>query len=196
MSGAGHTRLEAVRQHISAHDGAPGLTVKIDIGEHDVYVKLVWFDGEIVRIDATVSAGGAQSDEQLQPLEASRYDIVRMWIESECQLASDLLASGAVSIEYLIEWWKGRRGWPSGYSRKLEFVNPGGMLQPMPCAGPFDAIAKLIEQRIDRWRMELTNVESVDTLTGQDTAEDGGGGHDGSDQDRGESAGGDRGEGG
>lgn len=172
--------LERFRIAIGSHAGISGMTVKIDIGDHDMYVKLGWLDGRIVRIDATVSSlSSTISDSEMDSLEASRYDIVRMWIESECQLASDLLASGVVEVEYLIGWWKARRGYPSGYSYKLKFENDSGSIQPMPVAGPFDAIAKLFEQRIESWRSTmLTNVEEMNTLDGQDTGADAGGGHD------------------
>jgi len=171
--------LETVRREIDSHDGVVGKTVKIDIGSHDMYVKTGWFEGRLIRIDATVTPGPSEPVNELQPLEASRYDIVRMWIESECQLASDLLATGEVEVEYLIEWWKGRRGYPKGYSQKMSFENDAGIVQPMPVAGPFDAMSKLFEARIGEWRNEmLTHVEPVDTLVKQDTAEDGGGGQD------------------
>lgn len=186
--------LVVVNLALSESAGLSGITAKIDIGDHDLYVKTAWiFEtvlepnpldvarqaeddllGEdspqltfartrvrIVRVDATMSQGGSDRSERqaIESLEASRFDIVRMWMESELQIASDLLASQAASPEHLIEWWLGRRGYPSGYCRALSFVNAEtGMLQPMPVSGPFDAIAKLFRARLAEWeRIMLTN---------------------------------------
>ena len=198
--------LRAVQSALSESDGIRGITVKIDIGDHDMYVKTAWLrevtlerlpelawsaeeelmaraedellgKGEshveaspqltfartrvrMVKIDATITPGGQDrvGREAVESLEASRSDIVRMWMESELQLASDLLASGAVGPDHLIEWWLGRRGYPSGHCTKLSFVNDGGHLQPMPVSGPFDAIAKLLNVRLDEWtKTMLTN---------------------------------------
>jgi len=185
--------LRAVQSALSESDGIRVITVKIDIGDHDMYVKTAWLrevtlephpldvarqaedelmgvQGEqltfartrvrMVKIDATITPGGQDrvGREVVESLEASRYDIVRMWLESELQLASDLLASGAVGPDHLIEWWLGRRGYPSGHCTKLSFVNDGGHLQPMPVSGPFDAIAKLLKVRLDEWtKTMLTN---------------------------------------
>jgi len=129
----------------------------VDIGNHDLYVKLAFMDSRLVKIDATVSAGKSINGEEAHPAESSRYDIVRMWIESECQIASDLIASGVADPDYLISWWVGRRGYPSGYSQKLAFEE-NGVMRPMIIKGPFDAIAKLLRARLTEWTYaQLTN---------------------------------------
>lgn len=150
-------RIEVVRDALASSAGVGGLTCKVDIGNHDLYVKLAFMDSRLVKIDATVSAGKSINGEEAHPAESSRYDIVRMWIESECQIASDLIASGVADPDYLISWWVGRRGYPSGYSQKLAFEE-NGVMRPMIIKGPFDAIAKLLRARLTEWTYaQLTN---------------------------------------
>jgi len=142
-------------------EGLCGKTVKIEISGHDLYVKTSWFRGRMVRIDVTLSRGPSPADDlprsqAMESMEASRYDLARMWIESECILATDLLSSGAVGPGHLVERWMGRRGYPSGYCPQLSFRNAEtGVEQPMPVSSPVDAVARLIRARLVEWTDEM-----------------------------------------
>ncbi len=174
MSGDGYDTLVSAEPGLSKNqlwrevegliggDGLPGKTAKIGVGSYDLYVKTSWYRGRMVRIDVTLSRSGADSGDDLpmsqaiEQAKATRYDLARMWIESECALASDLLSSGLAGPGHLADRWKGRRGYPSGYCPQLEFVNPEtGIVQPMPVSSPVDALAKLIRARLVAWTDEM-----------------------------------------
>lgn len=162
-------------------EGLPGKTVKIEISGHDLYVKTSWFKGRMVRIDVTLSRGPSPADDlprsqAMESMADSRYDLARMWIESECILATDLLSSGAVGPGHLVERWTGRRGYPSGYCPQLSFENPEtGVEQPMPVSSPVDAVAKLIRARLVEWTDEMSvETEEEDDGGDEERGDDGG----------------------
>jgi hypothetical protein len=125
----------------------PGILAKIEIGEADVYLNTCWLDGKIVKIDITLSRSkdtddGLPKSAREVSLEASKFDLARTAMESMCKMASEMLQSGIVDIDYIINDWAGREMFPSGFSPQIN-----GMVK-----GPSDAAAKLIRQRFEQWR--------------------------------------------
>ena len=67
------------------HDGLQGITAKVTMGDHELYIKTAWFAGRIVHIDITISRG--QRDDGpisvgLASAEATKYDLARSWVET------------------------------------------------------------------------------------------------------------------
>lgn len=136
-------------------DVLPGLIVKFQIGAHDLYLKTVWHQGEIVRIDLTLS--GRDEDESLLKTgrevsaEADRYDLARSSIEALCAMASDMLMTGVVDIDYVIGDWAGREMYPDGVCPQIEAI----------VKGPIDGAAKLMRARFGAWRKHMLEVENA-----------------------------------
>lgn len=124
-----------------------GILAKIEIGEADVYLNTCWLDGKIVKIDITLSRSkdmddGLPKSAREVSLEASKFDLARTAMESMCKMASEMLQSGIVGIDYIVDDWAGREMYPSGFSPQA-----GGMVK-----GPSDAVAKIIRRRFEEWK--------------------------------------------
>jgi len=138
-------------------DGLPGLNAKIEIGQHDLYLKTAWFDGRIVRIDITLSRGRGVDDdlpksEKMISLETTRFDLARSWVENECRMASHLLQTGCAGIGTIVSEWSGVEGYPSGYCPQIRGVNPEtGVSGPTYQRGPLHAAAMLLRNRLSDW---------------------------------------------
>ena len=136
--------------------GLPGITTKIEIGQHDIYLKTAWYNGRVVRIDITLSRGrgideGPKSEDQVK-METTRFDLARSWVENECRMASNLLQTGYAGIGTIVEEWKGVEGYPSGFCPQLLGVNPEtGETGPTFQKGPLHAAAMVIEERLVKW---------------------------------------------
>ena len=146
-------------------EGLPGITSKIEIGQHDIYLKTAWYNGRIVRIDITLSRGrgikdsGPKTEEQVK-METTRFDLARSWVENECRMASHLLQTGHAGMGTIVNEWKGVEGYPSGLCPQLIGVNPEtGESGPTFQKGPLHAAAMLIEERLVYW------TESIEALT-------------------------------
>lgn len=126
-----------------ALDGLPGITAKMVIGGNDLYVKTMWFERRIVRIDITLSSGngGMSPDSNDENLDQTRFDLSKAWLEDSCRLASKLLQTGNVSIGTIIESWVGVEGYPQGYCPQLNGIQKG----------PLHAAAMLIKNRLCDW---------------------------------------------
>lgn len=112
-------------------EGLPGITYKLDI--------------------CTTSNDLQKSHHQVN-YEMTIYDISRCWIEDSCRLASELLRRG-VSVEFIVEKWRGTYGFPSGMCTALHTM--GGELM---YKGPLSAVAILLEKKMPEWReLMLTN---------------------------------------
>jgi hypothetical protein len=143
----------------------PSITAKLEIGQHDLYLKTAWYRGRIVRIDITLSRGHDAHDDlpktgQQASLETTRYDLARSWVEDSCRLASNLLQTGQVGIATIIENWIGMEGYPVGYCKQLPGVNPDtGEVGPSFQKGPLHAAAALILRRLVEWTERMEGVE-------------------------------------
>lgn len=140
-------------------DGLQGITSKIIIGDHALYVKTAWFAGKIVHIDITISR--EKGDEGpvsvgLASAEATNYDLARSWVETSCRMASTMLQMGEAEIEDIAEEWKGVSGFPKGYCMQLLATNPEtGEIGPTFQPSPLSAAAMLIMRRKDDWAKRL-----------------------------------------
>lgn len=138
-------------------DCLPGITAKIEIGGHDLYLKTTWFDGRIVRIDITVSRGRGVYDNlpmsgHSVTLETTRYDLARSWLENECRMASNLLQTGKAGIGTVIEEWTMVEGFPSGHCPQLPAKNvETGDSGPTYQCGPLHAVAMVLRRRLPEW---------------------------------------------
>ncbi|MBN2258109.1 MAG: hypothetical protein JW704_09820 [Anaerolineaceae bacterium] len=143
---------QRVENAIAAMDGLPGVIAKLDIGTSSIYVQLCWLDGNVARIDITLSRGGGTPFDSLPKSEAQanleheNYSLARSWVEDSCKMATKLFGLGEDIISVVSEW-KGVRGYPSGVCPQLECIVPG----------PLHAAAVLIENRFEEWTAELTN---------------------------------------
>lgn len=164
--------------------GLPGITAKIEIGEHDLYLKTAWYrlkqtvkrkvDGKIksveeigppriIRIDITLSKGKDATDDlpkslHTAGLEATRFDLARSWVENECRMASNLLQTGEAGIGTIIDEWAGVEGYPSGYCNQLPDPDTGAMATLQ--RGPLTAAAMLLRRNLVAWSIlmePLTN---------------------------------------
>jgi len=137
--------------------GLPGISAKIEIGQHDLYLKTAWHGGRIVRIDITLSRGRGIADdlpksEHQVNLETTRFDLARSWVENECRMASNLLQTGKAGIGTVIDEWTMVEGYPSGYCPQIPGVNPEtGMTGPTFQRGPLHASAMLLRRNLVRW---------------------------------------------
>jgi len=145
-------------------DGLNGLTAKMEIGQHDLYVKTAWYKGRIVRIDITLSRGREATDdlpksEQMVSLEITRFDLARSWVENECRMASNLLQTGKAGIGTIISEWTGVSGYPSGFCPQIKGVNPEtGDVGPTFQQGPLHAAANLLRARLVDWTAIMEKV--------------------------------------
>ena len=146
-------------------DGLPGITSKVEIGQHDIYLKTAWYNGRIVRIDITLSRGrgidgGMKTEDQVK-METTRFDLARSWVENECRMASNLLQTGYAGVGTILEEWMGVEGYPSGYCPQLPGLNPEtGDSGPTFQKGPLHAAAMVIKDRMVHWHslvQALTN---------------------------------------
>lgn len=149
---------------LSDIEGLPGVTSKVEIGDHDLYIKMSWFKGKVVHIDITLSHSrgdeGLPVSERQATLETTRYDLARSWVENSCRMASSMLQTGEVEIEDIIEEWKGVSGYPQGYCRQLPGTNPEtGEKGPTFQCGPLHAAAMMIKTRLGYW------TEFIEALT-------------------------------
>jgi len=139
-----------------SHRGLPGIVSKVEIGQHDIYLKTAWYEGRVVRIDITLSRGrgiddGPQSIDQVK-MESTRFDLARSWVENECRMASNLLQTGYAGIGTIVEEWRGVEGYPSGFCKQLPGVNPDtGENGPTFQKGPLHAAAMIIIDRLVSW---------------------------------------------
>jgi len=137
--------------------GLPGITAKIEIGQHDLYLKTAWYKGRIVRLDITLSRGREPGDDlpkthHMITLETTRFDLARSWVENECRMASNLLQTGQAGIGTILDEWVGVEGYPSGFCPQLPGVNPEtGLSGPTYQKGPLHAAAMLIRSRLVAW---------------------------------------------
>ena len=138
-----------------AEGSLPGITSKLEIGNHDVYLKTSWWKGSIVRIDLTLSGcpGGSRTSTPLETtLETANIDLARSSCETICKQASEMLQSGVVGIGHIIDDWAGRQTYPGGDCPQIPGVDSDG--NPVPATyqrGPIDAAAKYMRLRIDDW---------------------------------------------
>jgi|GEM_PF-3141510 len=141
--------------------GLSGISAKIEIGQHDLYLKTAWFKGRIVRIDITLSHGrGIVEDlpksEHMVNLETTRFDLARSWVENECRMASNLLQTGKAGIGTIIDEWIMVEGYPSGYCPQICGVNPEtGESGPTFQRGPLHASAMILRRNLVRWSEEM-----------------------------------------
>lgn len=140
-------------------EGLLGMTSKLVIGNHDVYVKTSWFGRSIVRIDITLSSGrGSLSpDTQDDSLDQTRFDLSKSWVEDSCRMASNLLQTGNVGINTILDSWLGVEGYPQGYCPQL-----GGIMK-----GPLHAVAVLIKNRLYSW---YTKIDAQETIMEREVA--------------------------
>ncbi len=141
-------------------EGLPGYTYKMELGAHDLYVKMSWYKGKIVRIDVTLSRKGHAGDglpktAKEATLEATRFDLAKASLEEICIQASDLLQGGQVGIGHIVQDWRGREMYPSGWCPQLPEANAQGDIGPSRVMGPTDAVAKLIQRNLVRWTEEM-----------------------------------------
>jgi hypothetical protein len=138
-------------------DGLPGITAKMEIGGHDLYLETAWYKGRIVRIDITLSRGKDITDdlpksEQMVSMEITRFDLARSWVENECRMASNLLQTGKAGIDTILSEWSGVSGYPSGFCPQIKGVNPEtGEVGPTFQRGPLHAAAMLLRARLVEW---------------------------------------------
>lgn len=136
-------------------ESLPGITAKLEIGDHDVYLKTAWKDGSIVRLDLTLSgsSGGTEDSTPLEvSLETAKLDLARTSCEAICKAASEMLQSGVVGIGHIIDDWAGRKTFPDGYCPQIPGIGPDG--EPVSGTeqkGPLDAAAKYMRLRIEEW---------------------------------------------
>ena len=144
-----------------SNGGLPGITCKMEIGNHDVYLKTSWLEGRIVRIDITLSRGDRYQPvtEKEISLSSSIFDNARYDIETICKHASELLQSGAVGIKHVVDDWMGRRGYPNGYCPQIPAIGESGEKGPTYQKGPMDAAAKLILMRANDWKKMIMSME-------------------------------------
>lgn len=149
-----NTRKVSLSDRVMAsleHSCLRGITHKIEIGTSSIYVKTAWFDGKLVNIDITLSSGGKDLTDDLPKsshqvnLEMTIYDVARCWLEDSGRLASELLRVG-VSVDSIIEKWRGTNGFPSGACPVLKEM--GGELV---YKGPLSAVATLLEKKMPEW---------------------------------------------
>lgn len=144
----------------------PGIIAKMEVGSHDLYLKTAWKDGRIIRIDITLSRGkdnynGLPVSARQVGVEASRFDLARSWIESECRMASNLLQTGKAGIGTIIKEWLGVAGFPCGYCPQLPGIDPEtGESGPTYQIGPLHAAAMLIKSRLVDWTEGKCDVDS------------------------------------
>ncbi len=132
-----------------------GIISKLEIGDHDVYLKTSWWEGSIIRIDLTLS-GRLNGDSAATPrevtLETTNIDLARSSCEMVCKQASEMLQSGIVGIGHVIDDWIGRNTYPSGYCPQIPGVDESGnTLGATFQKGPVDAAAKYMKLRIEEW---------------------------------------------
>lgn len=141
--------------------GTHGITAKLEIGQHDLYLKTAWHKGKIIRVDITLSRGRDVNDDlpksaQQVSLETTRFDLARSWVEDSCRMASTLLQTGEVDIRHIIDEWIGIEGYPQGYCPQLPGVNPQtGEEGPTHQKGPLHAAAMLLMKRHDAWKARI-----------------------------------------
>ena len=158
-------RWRQIDAALSSIDGLPGITAKIEIGQHDLYLKTAWFEGKIVRLDITLSRGRGVDDglplsERQVNLETTRFDLARSWVENECRMASNLLQTGEAGIGTITEEWIGVEGYPSGHCKQLPGVNPEtGESGPTFQRGPLTAAGMLIQRRLVEWTKYIKSIE-------------------------------------
>jgi hypothetical protein len=163
-----------VEAALESTDGLPGITAKMEMGDHDLYVKTAWYRGRIVRIDVTISSRKSNTDDLPKSLgmasaESTRDDLAKRSMESACKLASELLQAG-IGIGYIIRDWQDREGWPYGRCKQIGTIDPvTGKRTSVKVKGPQDAVAKLLTKELINWsyRMDhplLTNVDGIDSL--------------------------------
>lgn len=132
-----------------------GIISKLEIGDHDVYLKTSWWSGSIVRIDLTLSGcpGGVREPTPREVvLETANIDLARASCEVICKQASELLQAGTVGIGHVIEDWAGRRTYPSGYCPQIPGLDANGnTVNATFQKGPIDAAAKYMRLRINEW---------------------------------------------
>jgi len=145
-------------------DGLPGITTKVEIGGHDLYLKTVWFRGRVVRIDITLSRGTVAGEDvpksgHAVSLEATRFDLARSWLENECRMASNLLQTGSAGIGTIIEEWTMVSGFPSGHCPQLPPMGPDGPEEgaTFQC-GPLHAIAMILRKRLPDWAEQMKGI--------------------------------------
>ncbi len=136
-------------------ESLPGITAKLEIGDHDVYLKTAWRNGSIVRIDLTLSGcsneNGASTPLEVS-LETAKMDLARSSCETICKQASEMLQSGVVGIGHVIDDWAGRQTYPDGYCPQIPGIGPDGKPSDRTYQrGPLDAAAKYMRLRIDEW---------------------------------------------
>jgi len=159
---------------LGSTEGLPGITAKLELGNHDLYVKTAWYRGRIARIDVTISSRKESMDDLPRSLgmasaQATRDDLAKRSMESVCKLASELLQAG-VGIGYIIRDWQDREGWPYGRCKQIGSIDPTtGMRQSIKVKGPQDAVAKLLTKELLNWSYRmghplLTNVVGIDSL--------------------------------
>ena len=156
-------------EHEFCKKDLPSITAKLEIGQHDLYLKTAWWRGSIVKVDITLSRGREPEDGSSKnpkksakqiSLETTRFDLARSWVESECRLASMLLQSGTVGIGAILDRWSGVEGYPTGYCRQLKAVNAStGESGPTFQKGPLHAAAMLIGRRLVDWHEEMENYD-------------------------------------
>ena len=153
-------------EKILCRDGLHGFSNKLNIGEHDIYLKTAWRDGQIVRIDITLSRGHKENSAQTARetnLEVTRFDSAKAALESICVHASEMLQSNQVGIGHIINDWIGREMYPSGLCPQLSEIDPEtGHAGASFVKGPTDAAARLIRRRLVEWTeiMQKANTES------------------------------------
>jgi len=137
-----------------SNDGLCGITAKLEIGQHDLYLKTSWYHCRIVRVDITLSRNNENYHATVKEatLDATRFDLARSALESICKQASDMLQSGVVGIDYVINDWVGREMYPSGYCPQLPGMDANGVEAGATFQkGPTDAVAKYIRRNLERW---------------------------------------------
>jgi len=160
-------------------DGLPGITAKVEIGMHDLYLKTAWFQGKIVRLDITLSRGkDAQNDlpksAKEANLETTRFDLARAWVENECRTASLLLQTGEAGIGTIIDEWTGVEGYPQGHCPQLPALNDAGEVTGGATfqKGPLHAAAMLLQRRLVPWTEYVREIEVLTNESDDGNTED------------------------
>jgi hypothetical protein len=122
--------------------GAEGRTVKMTIGDHDIYAKVGFVADRPVYIDITIGhgrEGNGYTSPLANELATQLVDDARAQLEVICRQASTLLQIGAWDLGDITAAWRGTKFEPSGVCPQVQ-----GLV-----SSPLDAIARYLGARME-----------------------------------------------
>ena len=159
------------QQAMDEMDGIQSITTKLTINDdkfnHDMYVKIGWFKEKPVWIELTLSQmsqitlenGQKRVEESEEVTELRRHMVEnsRVTMEIICKQASSMLQGEDCGIEWLAALWRGTKFEPSGKCVALAANDP---TKPyVKVKSPLDAVAQLIEMKMDEWKKKIRDEE-------------------------------------